>query len=239
MFMLHGNGWTCGRGRCWWTFWCTSRCYQLLGAEHPLIRRQCVSNGRRRHESRWRNGPVPLAATVPRREQDRDDPRAHCDSDEHHPGQTPPVTGGDGDRAGDDHPKAGARADRRPGEVTAPWVRAPRDEFSVGGNARPAATDTSTPIAQRGCVGRARDHPHPGGPQHRRETDSCFRAAPAAHPDTPKLGLALNQVSPVRACRGWGAACSSILGIGAVIAVSSTSDPNWFNNIALTAGVTR
>ncbi len=82
-------------------------------------------------------------------------------------------------------------------------------------------------------------------PQHRRETDSCFRAAPAAHPDTPKLGLALNQVSPVRACRGWGAACSSILGIGAVIAViaviavSSTSDPNWFNNIALTAGVTR
>jgi len=29
---------------------------------------------------------------VPRREQDRDDPRAHCDSDEHHPGQTPPVT---------------------------------------------------------------------------------------------------------------------------------------------------
>jgi len=133
MFMLHGNGWTCGRGRCWWTFWCPSRCYQLLGAEHPLIRRQCVSNGRRRHESRWRNGPVPLAATVPRREQDRDDPRAHCDSDEHHPGQTPPVTGGDGDRAGDDHPKAGARADRRPGEVTAPWVRAPRDEFGVGG----------------------------------------------------------------------------------------------------------
>jgi len=29
------------------------------------------------------------------------------------------------------------------------------------------------------------------------------------------------------------------IGIGAVIAVSSTSDPNWFNNIALTASVTR
>jgi len=29
------------------------------------------------------------------------------------------------------------------------------------------------------------------------------------------------------------------IGIGAVIAVSSSSDPNWFNNIALTASVTR
>ena len=77
------------------------------------------------------------------------------------------------------HPTAGARADRRPGEVTAPWVRAPRDEVSVGRERQACRNGHQHTHCQRGCVGSARDHPHPGGRQHRRETDSCLRAAPA------------------------------------------------------------